>query len=180
MNKRKRFNTIFETKSGTVLLKCTTLLSSQQQNQDLSLLLLQGLDCLTLLSFYLLILYNELVMLSFLSFPFMALFSQVIWSKFAILLKFFPKKTNYFLTKPSTLFLSPVSLSSCPLRFHVSPNLSIAFFLISWAFFFSFSISYCLFLVSTLALRSLSSNLSVSSSRSCYLWLFVLLLTCTF
>ena len=120
VNKRKRFNTISKTKSNTVHLKYTTLLS----------LLLQGLDCLTLQSLDLLILYNGLVMLSFprSPSPFIVLFLQVFWSKFAILFKFFSKKTNHFLTKPSTLFLSPVPLSSCPLHFHVSPNLSIAFF----------------------------------------------------
>ena len=134
MNKRKRFNTTSETKSNTVHLKHTTLLSLQQQSQDLSLLLLQGLDCLTLLSLDLLILYNEVVMLSFPSFPFIVLFLQVFWSKFAVLFKFFSKKTNHFLTKPSTLFLSPVSLSSCLLRFHVSLNLSIDFF----SYFLSF------------------------------------------
>ena len=36
------------------------------------------------------------------------------------------------------------------------------------------------FWVSASVLRSLSSNLSVRSSRSCYLWLLVLFLTCTF
>ena len=77
MNKRKKFNTISETKSNTVHLKYTTLLSLQQQNQDPSLLLLQGLNCLTLLNLNLLILYNELVMLSFPSFPFIVLFLQV-------------------------------------------------------------------------------------------------------
>ena len=111
VNKRKRFNTISDTKSNTVHLKYTTLLSLQQQNQDMSLLLLQGLDCLTLVSLDLLILYNELVMLSFPSFPFIVLFLQVFWSKFAVLFKFFSKKTNHFLTKPSTLISSPVSLS---------------------------------------------------------------------
>ena len=125
VNKRKRFNTISETKSNTVHLKYTSL---QQQSQDLSLLLLQGLDCLTLLTLSLLILYNELFMLSFPGFPSIVLLLQVFWSKFTILFKFFSKKTNHFLTKPSTLFLSPVPLSSCPLHFHVSPNLSIAFF----------------------------------------------------
>ena len=134
VNKRKRFNTISETKCNSVHLKYSTLLSLQQQSQDLSLLLLQGLDCLTLLSLNLLILYNELVMLSFPSFPFIVLFLQVFWSKFAVLFKFFSKKTNHFLTKPSTLFLSPVSLSSCLLRFHVSLNLSIDFF----SYFLSF------------------------------------------
>ena len=180
VNRRERFNAISETKSNTVHLKYTTLLSLQQQSQDLSLLLLQGLDCLTLLSLNLLILYNELVMLSFPSFPFIVLFLQVFWSKFAVLFKFFSKKTNHFLTKPSTLILSPVSLSSCLLRFHISRDLSIYFFLISWAFLFSFSISRCLFWVSASILRSLSSILSVRSSRSCYLWLLVLFLTCTF
>ena len=87
----------------------------------------QGLDCLTFLSLDLLILYNELVMLSFPSFPFIVLFLQVFWSKLAILFKFSSKKINHFLTKISTLFLSPVSLSSCSLRFHVSANLSIDF-----------------------------------------------------
>ena len=38
------------------------------------------------------------------------------------------------LSKPPTLFLPPVSLSSCPLRFHVSQNCSIAFF----SYFLSF------------------------------------------
>ena len=90
--------------------------------------LLQGLDCLTFLSLDLLILYNELVMLSFQSFPFIVLFLQVFWSKFTILFKLSSKKINHFWTKVSTLFLCPVSLSSCSLRSHVSENLSIAFF----------------------------------------------------
>ena len=138
--------------------------------QDLSLLLLQDLDWLNLLSLDLLILYNELVMLSFPSFPFIVLLLQDFWFKFGILFKFFFKKTNHFLTKPSTLFSSSVSLSSCPLRFHVSPSSSIAFFS-------SFLISDCLFWVSASALRSLSSNLSVglqevaSFDFSSFFWL---------
>ena len=83
-------------------------------------------------------------------------------------------------------FLSPVPLSSFPLRFLVSPNLSVA-----WAFFFSFSISSCLFWVSTYVLRSLSSNLPVGSLEVAHFqralnplgqnfWLFVLFLACTF
>ena len=52
VNKRKRFNTISDTKTNTVHLKYTTLLSMQEQSQDLSLLLLQGLDCLILLSLW--------------------------------------------------------------------------------------------------------------------------------
>ena len=210
MNKRKRFNTISETKSNTVHLKYTSL---QQQSQDLSLLLLQGLDCLTLLTLSLLILYNELFMLSFPGFPSIVLLLQVFWSKFTILFKFFSKKTNHFLTKPSTLFFSPsVTLQTHHVdstfkrrgngRFHVVStwNLRSVFvgnfhlasyvfmslqifplisFLISWAFFF-FVFDIRLFWVSASVLRSLSSNLSVRSSRSCYLWLLVLLLTCTF
>ena len=169
VNRRERFNAISETKSNTVHLKYTTLLSLQQQSQDLSLLLLQGLDCLTLLSLNLLILYNELVMLSFPSFPFIVLFLQVFWSKFAILFKFFSKKTNHFLCKPSTLFLFTVSLVSYIFMFlQIFPLL---FFLISWVLLFSFSISDGLFWVSASVLRSLSSNLFVRSSRSCYLWL---------
>ena len=205
MNKRKRFNTISKTKSNTVHLKYTTLLS----------LLLQGLDCLTLQSLDLLILYNGLVMLSFprSPSPFIVLFLQVFWSKFAILFKFFSKKTNHFLTKPSTLFFSPsVTIQTHHVdstfkrrgngRFHVVStwNLRSVFvgnfhlasyvfmslqifplisFLISWAFFF-FVFDIRLFWVSASVLRSLSSNLSVRSSRSCYLWLLVLFLTCTF
>ena len=94
---------------------------------------MQDLDLLTLLSLDLLILYNELVMLSFPSFPFIVLLLQDFWFKFGILF---------------------MLLSSCPLRFHVSPNSSIAFFS-------SFLISDCLFWVSASALRSLFSNLSV-------------------
>ena len=90
--------------------------------------MLQGLDCQTLLSLNLLILYKELFMLSFPSFPFILLFFQIFWFESAILFKFFARKTNQFLTKPLTLFLSPVSLSSCLFPFHVSPNLSIDFF----------------------------------------------------
>ena len=63
--------------------------------------------------------------------------------------------------------LSSVSLSSCPLRFLVPLNLSFVFFLISWAFFLSFSIPGCLFWVSASVLQSLSSNFSIRSSRSC-------------
>ena len=68
----------------------------------------------------LVILYNELVMLSYPSFPFILFFSQVIWSKLGTLFKLFAKRTNHFWTTPSTLFLSPVSLSSCSLRFFLS------------------------------------------------------------
>ena len=135
VNKRKRFNTISETKCNSVHLKYSTLLSLQQQSQDLSLLLLQGLDCLTLLSLDLLTLYNELFMLSFPSFPFIVLFLQVFWSKFAILFKLFSTKTNHFSTKSLILFLSPVSLSSLASYVFMSlQNLSINFF----SYFLSF------------------------------------------
>ena len=80
---KKKIQYNFWKKSNTVHLKYTTLLSLQQQSQDLNLLLLQGLDCLTFLSLYLLILYNELIMQSFPRFPFIVLFLQVFWSKFA-------------------------------------------------------------------------------------------------
>ena len=116
-------------------LKYTTLLSLQQQSQDLSLLLLQGLDCLTLLSLDLLTLYNELFMLPFPSFPFIVLFLQIFWSKFAILFKLFSTKTNHFSTKSLILFLSPVSLSSLASYVFMSlQNLSINFF----SYFLSF------------------------------------------
>ena len=164
VNKRKRFNTI------TVHLKCTTLLFLQKKGQDLSLLLLQGLDCLILLSLYLLTLYNELVMMSFPSFFFIFLFLQVLWSKSTSELNF---QLCFYL--------------QC--HFHLGPYVFMSlqifpllFFLISWAFFSSFLISDCLFWVffeSASAVRSLSSNLS-RSSRSCYLWLFFLFLTCNF
>ena len=123
------------------LTQFTTLLSLQQQNQDLSLLLLQGLDCLTLLNLNLFILYNELVMLSFPSFPFIVLFLQVFESKFAILFKFFSMKTNHFLSKPSTLFLSTVSLSTCISSLtlsYLSKSFHCFFFLISWVSFLFF------------------------------------------
>ena len=133
VNKRKRFNTISETKCNSVHLKYSTLLSLQQQSQDLSLLLLQGLDFLTLLSLDLLILCNELVMLSFPSLTFIVLFLQVFWSKFAILLKFYLKKTNHFSTKPSTLFLSPtfilpLTFSCLSKFFHCFPSLFLELF----------------------------------------------------
>ena len=123
------------------LTQFTTLLSLQQQNQDLSLLLLQGLDCLTLLNLNLFILYNELVMLSFPSFPFIVLFLQVFESKFAILYQFFSMKTNRFLSKPSTLFSSTVSLStfiSSLMLSCLSKSFHCFFFLISWVSFLFF------------------------------------------
>ena len=52
MNNSERFNTISDTKTNTVHLKYTTLLSMQEQSQDLILLLLQGLDCLILRSLW--------------------------------------------------------------------------------------------------------------------------------
>ena len=52
VNNSERFNTISDTKTNTVHLKYTTLLSMQEQSQDLILLLLQGLDCLILRSLW--------------------------------------------------------------------------------------------------------------------------------
>ena len=52
VNKRKRLNSISGTKTNSVHLRFTTSLSMQEQSQDLSLLLLQGLDYLTLLSLW--------------------------------------------------------------------------------------------------------------------------------
>ena len=94
---------------------------------------------------------------------------------------FSQKNPNHFSTKPPILFLSPVLLSSCLLRSHVSPNPSIIFFSYVLSFlFFVFDVRLS-FWVSASVLRSLSSNLSLRSSKGCcYLWLLVLLLTYTF
>ena len=48
VDRKKRLNTICKTKPNTVHLKQTTLLYLQQQSQDPALLLLQGMNCLTL------------------------------------------------------------------------------------------------------------------------------------
>ena len=64
LNKRKRLNTISETKPNNVHLKQTILLSSQQQIQDLRLLSQQGLDYLTLQGLYLLILCHHFFLLA--------------------------------------------------------------------------------------------------------------------
>ena len=88
-------------------------------------------------------------------------------------------KTSHFLSKPSTLFLSTVSLStfisSLTLSYFSKSFHCFFFWFLEWAFFFSCSISDCLFWVSASVLPSLSSNLSVRSSRSYYFWLLVLL-----
>ena len=103
----------------------------KQKGQNLGLLLLQGLDCLTLPSLHLFILCNELVMLSFSSFPYIVFFLQVFWYKFGTLLKFFSDKTNKNQPLLSYtfyyVFVTSVILS-CTSRFFFSPNLSIAFF----------------------------------------------------
>ena len=106
-------------------------------------------------------------LLSFPSFPFIVFFMQVFWSIFATLFKFFSKKTNSSSTKFSILFLSPVSLSFVSYVFMSLQIFPLLFPLISWAFFFSFLISDCLFWVSATVLRSLSPNLFLTSSRSC-------------
>ena len=88
-------------------------------------------------------------------------------------------KNNHFLSKPSTLFLSTVSLStfisSLTLSYFSESFHCFFFWFPEWAFFFSCSILDCLFWVSASVLPSLSSNLSVRSSRSYYFWLLVLL-----
>ena len=127
------------------------------------------MDCLTLLSLHLFILHNELVMLSFSSFPLIVFFLQVFWSKFVTLLKFFFNKTNknkpllnytfHYVFIPSATFilhLTFLSLQIFPLLF--SHFLSFLFFI--------FDIQ-CLFRVSASVLHSLSSNFCVMSSRSC-------------
>ena len=171
---KKGFNAISETKSNTVPLKYTTLLSLQQ-NQDLSLLLWQSLDCLTLLSLGFLILYNELVMLSFPSFPFIVLFLQVFWSKFAILFKFFSKITNDFLSNFQLCFYP-----QCHFHFHLSKSFHCFFFLFLEPSFFSFQYQTVFF---EYMLRFYTHFLQISLlglSVNCYHWLLVLFLTCIF
>ena len=136
--KEKRLNTISEIKSKTIVhLKYTTLLAYNNKAKIWPAVVARlGLPDFAELGFV--ILYIELVMLSFTSFPFVVLFFQVFWYKFAILFTFFSKNTNHFLIKPSTLFLSLVLLSSCALRFHVSPSLFLIFFLFLELSFFRF------------------------------------------
>ena len=113
MNQRKRFNTISETKSNTVHWKCINLLSLQQQSQDLYAVIPE-------LPFHCFVLANLLI------------------SKFAILFKFFSKKTNHFLSKPSTFFLSSVTFI-LPLTFScLSKSLHYFFFLLLELSFFRF------------------------------------------
>ena len=171
---KKGFNAISETKSNTIPLKYTTLLSLQQ-NQDLSLLLWQSLDCLTLLSLGFLILYNELVILSFPSFPFIVLFLQVFWSKFAILFKFFSKITNDFLSNFQLCFYP-----QCHFHFHLSKSFHCFFFLFLEPSFFSFQYQTVFF---EYLLRFYTRFLQISLlglSVNCYHWLLVLFLTCIF
>ena len=133
----------------------------KQKSQNLGLLLLPGLDWLTLLSLHFL--------------QACVFFFQVFWSKFATLLKFFSNKTTnknqpllnftfYHVFIPSVTFVLHLTFSI--FHFHLT-SLSIAFFLVSWASFFSFSISDCLFWVSALDISWVSSNLFVMSSTSC-------------
>ena len=75
-------------------------------------------------------------------------------------------KTNHFWTTPSTMLLSPASLSSCTSRFSSLQIFSLHFSDFLSFPFFVFDLE-CLFWVSALDLRLLSSNLSVMSSRSC-------------
>ena len=134
VNRRERFHAISETKSNTVHLKYTTLLSLQQQNQDPSLLLLQGLDCLALVNFYLLILYNELVMLSFPSFHslFCSCKSSDLNSRSC---------SSFFRRKPTTSY---VNLQLC---FYSQCHLSLTFSCFSKSFhcFFFLFLEFCFF-----------------------------------
>ena len=122
VNKRKRFDTIFETKASTFHLN--TLLYRLCRNKAkiwaccCCKAWIAWLCCLNLL-----ILYNELVMLLFSSFPFILL------------------EENHFLTKPSTLFLSLVSISSFfPLFF--SYFLSFLFFIFDMTVFFEYLLQF--------------------------------------
>ena len=68
--------------------------------------------------------------------PFIILFSLVFWSKITILFKFFSKKTNHLWTTLSTLFFFIISVTFIlSVNFFVSPNCSITFVSICWAFF---------------------------------------------
>ena len=127
-------------------------------------------------------------MLSFPSLSFIVFFLQTFWSKFTILFKFFLKKTNHFWTTPSTLFLFPVSLSSCSLRFLVSPNLSVAFFSILELSFFCFwyqtiFFDYLLWFyvyvlqISLFRLQEVAYFQRALHLPGPYLWLLALLLT---
>ena len=76
-----------------------------------------------------------------------------LWCHSRVFLSFFysckSSGLNPLWTKLSALFLSPVSFSSCSLRFHVSANLSIAFFFLFLELsFLFFLISDCLFWLS--------------------------------
>ena len=139
----------------------------QQESQNLGLLLLQSLVCLALLNLHLLILYNDLVVLSFPRFHFIVFFLQVFWSKFAILFKFFSKKTNHTFKLHLLLCFNP----QC--HFHLAAHVFLSLQIIP--LFFSNFLSFlffvldivCLFWISALVLRLLSSNLSIMSSGSC-------------
>ena len=159
----------------------------QQQSKDQ--LLLQGPDCLTLLRLHLLIMYNELAMLSLPSFHFIVFFLQVFWSKFTILLKFFSKKTNHFWTTPSTLLLSLVSLSSCYLVFfslQIFPLLfahflSFLFFVFDIDYRFEYLLWFCFyFLQSSLYLQEIAYFQGALHPLDRYLWGLILFLICTF
>ena len=140
--------------------------------------------CPTLLSLQLLILYNELVMLLFPGFSFIVFFLQSFWSKFMIFFKIFLKKPllNYafcFVFIPGVTFIFLLTFSCLSKSFR-------CFFLISWAFFFSFSIStvffdyllwfYVYFLqISLLQLQEVAYFQRALHLLGPYLWLFVLL-----
>ena len=108
-------------------------------------------------------------------------FLQVFWSKFAILFKFFSKKTNHFWITLSTLLF----YHQC--HFHLASYVFLSQQISPFLFFSFFDLFFpdCTFWVSASVLRSLSSNPTIRSSRSCsflesssplgwYLWLLVL------
>ena len=121
-------------KTWYILLEINHFTVLEQKSQNLRLLLLQDLGCLTLLSLHLFMLY-------FASFPFIVFFLQVFWFKFATLPKFSSNKTNknqpllnytfFYVFIPSVTFV-------LHLTFFVSPNLSIAFFSFLELSFFRF------------------------------------------
>ena len=128
--------------------------------------------------------------LCFLSWAYFLLFSSC-KPKFTIFFKLFLKKTNHFWTTPSTLFLFPVSLSSCSLRFLVSLNLFVSFFSILELSFFRFRYQTVFFdyllrfyvyilQISLLWLQEVAYFQRALHLLGPYLWLLVLLLTCKY
>ena len=111
VDRKERLNTICETKPNTVHLKQQLLYCLCSNKAKIwPCYCCKAWIAWLCWSLHLLILYKELVMLSFPSFPFIVFFLQVLWCKFTILIKFSSKKTNQFWAIHSKFFLSPVSL----------------------------------------------------------------------